>query len=136
MANPSRTSPEVRKSQVFGKLPQFKERIIIPRYSVERKVDMTEVSREEMNAKLEAVEARLEAKFISIDGKLDNLLSEIKHVGETAKDAKIAASNIKWNVLATAVGTVGVVGAVILAMWAVGYQIADILNRPPLTPPS
>ena len=38
-----------------------------------------------MNARLEAVEARLETRLVSMDSKMDTLLSEIRHVGESAK---------------------------------------------------
>lgn len=91
-------------------------------------------TRAELDAKLEAVEARLETKLVSMDGKLDALLNEIRHVGKSADDARRAASNIKWSVLFTAVGAVAIVVASIYALWALGYQIADLM-RPP-TPPS
>lgn len=91
---------------------------------------MSDVSREEIDARLEAVEARLETRLVSMESKMDLILNEVRHVGDTAIEAKAAASNIKWNVLFTALGTVGVIGAVILAMWAVGYQIADLFIHP------
>lgn len=83
---------------------------------------MTDPTREEMDAKLDAVEARLETRLTSIDGKLDRLFDNVNYVARTATEAKNAAdkahdaaSNIKWNILFTALGVLGV----IVAMWAI-----------------
>ena len=89
---------------------------------------MSDITREEMDAKLEAVEARLETRLVSMDAKLDNLLNEVRQVGSTAKEAKAAASSIKWNVLFAALGGVGVTASLVVAFWAIGWQIADILR--------
>ena len=86
-------------------------------------------SREEVNAKLEAVEARLETRLTSMDGKLDRLLDKITVVGETAKEAKTAASTIKWNILITAVATLAALIAVIVALNAVGFQVASVIKQ-------
>lgn len=86
------------------------------------------LTREELDAKLEAVEARLETRLVSMEGKLDNLLNEVRHVGETAREAKQAASTIKWNVLFAMLGGVAISASVIVAMWAIGYQIADVMK--------
>ena len=100
-----------------------------------RKVTMGDITREEMDAKLEAVEARLETRLVSMDAKLDNLLSEIRRVGETAMDAKHAASEaktaasaIKWNVFFAALGGIGITASLVVAFWAIGWQIADIVR--------
>ena len=91
-------------------------------------------TREEIDAKLALGEARVETALARLDGKMDILLNEVRHVGATAERAERAASNIKWNVFFTALGTVGVVVAVIIAMWAVGYQIADLIVHPGVLP--
>lgn len=89
---------------------------------------MADITREEIDAKPQAVEARLETRLVSMDAKLDNLLTEVRHVGETAKEAKSAAASIKWNVFFAALGGVGITASLVVAFWAIGWQIADILR--------
>ena len=107
--------------------------------------------REEADAKFEALEARLEtrltqldskidAKFLSLDMKIDAavlalnskfdlLFQELRHVGEIATEAQSAARNIKWNMLFASLGTLGVTMSILFGLWAVGYQIADLVKR-------
>lgn len=96
---------------------------------------MSDVTREEMDAKLQATEARLETRLVSMDAKLDNLLNEVRRVGDIARDAKdaaseakAAASSIKWNVLFAALGGIGISASLVIAFWAIGWQIADIMR--------
>ena len=89
---------------------------------------MSDITREELSARFEAVEARMDARFARMDAKLDNLLNEVVRVGETAKEAKAAASSIKWNVLFAALGGVGITASLVVAFWAIGWQIADIVR--------
>ena len=89
---------------------------------------MSDISREEMNARFEATEARMEARFIQMDGKLDRILVELRHVGETAKEAKVAAAAIKWNIFFAALGGIGITASLVVAFWAIGWQIADIVR--------
>ena len=76
---------------------------------------------------LEAFEARLETRLMSIDNKLDRLtdsvgnkldrLADRVEIGiDTTKEAKAAASMVKWNILFTALGAIGLVIAV-FAVW-------------------
>jgi hypothetical protein len=106
--------------------------------------------REEANAKFDALEARLEtltqldskidAKFLSLDMKIDAavlalnskfdlLFQELRHVGQIATEARSAARNIKWNMLFASLGTLGVTMSILFGLWAVGYQIADLVKR-------
>ena len=94
-------------------------------------------SREEIDSKLAAVEARLDSKLATIDGKLDRLFDRVDVAIEASKDAKGAAkeaksaaedagrsaSNIKWNVLFTGIG----VAAVLIAAWAVWAQGMELV---------
>lgn len=113
--------------------------------SVSNGVRMSDVSRDEIDAKLAAVEARLETGLVRLDGKMDNLLSEIRHVGDVAKDAKdearqakIVASNIKWNFAFVMLAGIGALLAVILTMWTITYQVTDTVRsiNPQLSPSS
>lgn len=92
---------------------------------------MSDPTREEYDAKLEAAEARLEARLVGIDGKLDRLFDRVElainQAGEAkaaAEGAKSAASATKWNILFTALGTV----AVLVAMYAIMMQAMDMVG--------
>lgn len=92
---------------------------------------MADPTREEYDAKLEAVEARLDAKLVGIDGKLDRLVDRIETVVTQSRDAKdsadkalAAASSMKWNILATALGVV----AVLFAAWAIWAQGIEMVS--------
>ena len=59
------------------------------------------------------------------------MVGDIAHRAEdNASQALAAASNIKWNVLFTAVGTLGVVVAVLIGLWALTLQIPDVVRQP------
>lgn len=107
-------------------------------------LEMSDPTREEFDAKLEATEARLETRLVSIDGKLDRLFDRVEesvrtshrtedasHRAENAAiDAWKAASNVKWNILFTALGTIGLIIA-IWAVWTQGIEmIGTILSVP------
>jgi len=57
------------------------------------------------------------------------MLLEIRHVGETAVEARTAARSIKWNMLFASLGTLGVTLSMVFALWTVGYQIADLIKH-------
>lgn len=102
--------------------------------------EMNGPSREEYDAKLEAVEARLETRLATIegkmerfaatiDGKLDRLSDQMTNVAsaasraETAADAaKTSASNVKWNVLFISLTTAALVLGSI-ALWLQGIEM-------------
>ena len=103
-------------------------------------------SREEVNAKLEAVEARLDGKLTSIEGKLDrlgdqmvafntiggerfeHLSREVGSARDAAERAATSASNVKWNIFFTALGVVATLFAAWM-IWSEGMEmIATILG--------
>ena len=98
---------------------------------------MSDPTREEYDAKLEAVEARLGTSLVKIDGKLDRLFDRVdesvrtSHRAEDAANAaRVAASNVKWNILITALAVVGVMFAA-WALWSQGIEmIGTILSVP------
>ena len=92
--------------------------------------DTDSPTRPEVDAKLQAVEARLDSKLATIDGKLDRLFDRIELAIEASKEAKGAAeearksaSNMKWNILFTGIG----VAAVLIAAWAVWVQGMELI---------
>lgn len=99
--------------------------------SVRRKMKMSEPTREEIDAKLAAVEARLEARLVGIDGKLDRIsdslltvTSKSQEAKEAADRASSAASSVKWNILFTALAVLGVIAAM-WAIWAQGIEMVS-----------
>lgn len=92
---------------------------------------MSEPTREEMDAKLEAVEARLETRLVSIESKLDRVFDRVQVSVEQSKEAKAAAegartaaAQTKWNILFTAVGVL----TVLLAAWAIWMQGMEMIG--------
>lgn len=86
-------------------------------------------SREEVNAKLEAVEARLDTKLANISADLKVLLVKTDQSINAATEAKKAASNVKWNILFTALATLGVVVTVIIAFNSIGYTVLSLIKQ-------
>lgn len=93
--------------------------------------------RELTDAKLEAVEARVEARLVGIEGKIDRLLDRVEASVDASKEAKVeaglaktAAGNIKWNILFTGLTVL----ALLLATWAIWNQgmelVAGLLSAP------
>lgn len=92
---------------------------------------MSEPTREEFDAKLGMVEARLDVKLAGIEGKLDRLSDQIGFVLTATNEAKAAsfdarqaASNVKWNIAFTALAVI----AVILALWGVWVQGVEMVG--------
>lgn len=102
-------------------------------------IEMSDPTREEFDAKLEATEARLETRLVSIDGKLERLFDRVEESVRTshrAEDAAIraalAASSMKWNIFFTALGTIGV----LFAAWAIWMQGMEMIGSILLFPKS
>ncbi len=100
-------------------------------------LSMSDPTREEYDAKLEAVEARLETRLVSIDGKLDRLFDKVElAVGQSAEartaanDARKAATEIKWHIIFTALATLGILLAA-WAIWAQGVEMVGTLLSTP-----
>lgn len=67
---------------------------------------MNEISRPELDAKLEAIEARLETKIVRIEGKLDVLVESSKQTSSDAKSLKLWIGGLIATVIIAAVSTV------------------------------
>jgi hypothetical protein len=111
--------------------------------SSEKDDAMTDVTREEIDAKLEASEARRETGMVRLESKLDAVLSKLENVADNARDAKeearlakVAASNIKWNFGFTVLAGIGALIAVMLTMWTVSYQITDTVRQSVIQQPA
>jgi len=85
---------------------------------------VADLTREEMVVRIEAVEARVETKFVIIDGKLDRLFDRVETGINFSRDAKTAASNIKWNIIFTALAVIGIMFAA-WALWAQGVEMVS-----------
>jgi hypothetical protein len=78
-----------------------------------------------LDTKIETAVLGLNSK---IDSKFELMLQEIRHVGEISVEARAAARSIKWNMLFASLGTLGVTMTMLFGLWAVGYQIADLIK--------
>ena len=90
---------------------------------------MSEPTREEFDAKLATVEARLDGKLASIEGKLDRLFDRVdvsisysKEAKEAADNARNVASSIKWNVAIIAI-TIAIGLVAVAAFWVQGIEM-------------
>lgn len=63
-------------------------------------------TREEMNAKLEATEARLEVRFVQIDGKLDRLVDKLGGLSGLLGDVRDETKRTRITIVVTVVGAV------------------------------
>ena len=93
---------------------------------VPREEIVSEPTREEFDAKLMATEERLNGHLIAIDGKLDRLFDRVEVAVRESTAARQAALNIKWNILFTALGAVGLMYAA-WALWAQGIEMMSAL---------
>ncbi|MEL6963418.1 MAG: hypothetical protein AAFO01_11710 [Pseudomonadota bacterium] len=100
------------------------------------------VSRDEMNARLEAVEARMDARMSSIDSNLGRisdqltasatinterytrLTEKIGDAKQSASEAASAARGVKWNIVATGLTVAGV----LLAVFAIWVQAIEMTS--------
>ena len=94
---------------------------------------MSEPTREEFVARIEASEARMETRMATMDGKLDRILDRVEVAVDAAEKAETraeeslrASSSIKWNILFTAIGAVAVMVAA-FALWAQGVEMMGTL---------
>jgi hypothetical protein len=74
------------------------------------------------------LDSKIDAAVLGLNSKFDLLLQEIRHVGEISVEARAAARSIKWNMLFASLGTLGVTMTMLFGLWAVGYQIADLIK--------
>jgi len=68
--------------------------------------DMNSPSREEIDAKLQAIEARMDARVASIEGKIDTMVVKLEHVDQLNAQTRSSVSSLKNTMLATAAASV------------------------------
>lgn len=107
---------------------------------------MTDVTREEMLAKLEATESRLDAKLAGITAELRVLSTQVttsiegiraaQKASERAEDqatkAKDAAIGTRWNIIFTALASVAIVVSLIFGVYAAIWQTVSAVREPPI----
>lgn len=76
-----------------------------------------------IDANLNAHGAVVLQRFSTIEGELKTTKEAAEQAERNSSEAKSAASNTKWNILATAVGVV----AVLLAAWAIWVQGMELV---------
>ena len=93
---------------------------------------MSDVTREEMNARFETVEARLETKLVSLDAKMDLMIEKFTHVQADVRESKessrlalSATAGVKYTVIGMGVALV----VAVVAVLAFGLQVADFMTN-------
>jgi hypothetical protein len=112
--------------------------------AVKRKSGMSDVTREEINAKLEAVEARVEARYVALEGKIDRIGDQIanavivlgaksdqsteaaRRAEDKAETAGKSASGTRWTVVGTAIALLAILLG-ILSVWQDGLSMVGTL---------
>lgn len=102
-----------------------------------RRVSMSDVSREEVNAKLEATEARLDAKLANIAAELrvnSNLIAtsieasrSAQKAAEQAKDAAVAT---RWNIVISVLATAAILVSLIFGLNSAIWQAVSAVHVP------
>lgn len=95
----------------------------------------TPVSREELTARLETVEAHAAARQNAIDGKLDRVLDQIANLATQVGEAKAAADQAKaattltrWNLVFLVVGLFAAVVALVGLLSTLVGNITDLIQ--------
>lgn len=85
-----------------------------------------------VDAKIAASEARADAKFAKVEGKLDLILEKMSNVQSNNIDARAEARNVKRTIITTGIS----IGALIIALFAlftngfnVGSKMADVSRQ-------
>ena len=86
---------------------------------------MSDISREEIDAKLAAVEARTETRFVELSGKIDRVVDSIstfrtdltRELGAVHKEMETAKGDHKFTRLSIIIAVIGSVLAGVAALW-------------------
>jgi hypothetical protein len=98
--------------------------------------EMAAPTREEIDAKLAASEARMETRAAISDGKLDLVLAKLASIGEKMDDVRSDNRTTRANIWAvcaivvtTIVGMAALVIAVAPAAFTIGAQVRDMVQK-------
>lgn len=75
---------------------------------------MTDIIREEMNAKLEANEARREAQVVAVDGKIDALAIKLESLAQLLSNQSLRMDRLEQSITALADTVAGLKSTVII----------------------
>lgn len=100
--------------------------------------DMTDHTQELVDAKLQAVEARLDTKLTAMDGKLERFLDkatslneqlagEVLRMREDVKEIKTDNKSTRTTTIVTGIGSVLAIAALIIGLWAAGISVQQTL---------
>lgn len=93
---------------------------------------MTEQTREEVDAKIGAAEARTDTKITRMEGKLDLLLSEISNVNARIGDVRDDSRSTRSNLWAVALGLAALIVGVAFglpAIYGFGFSLRDVVHK-------
>ena len=96
---------------------------------------MSEPTREEFAARIEASEARMETRLVAIESKIDRafdqfevIRNDVREAKEATKETQKSVNNIKWNLLFAWLAGVTLVLGIIFGLWTLGWQVADTMH--------
>jgi hypothetical protein len=104
---------------------------------------MSDPTREEIDAKLAAVEARTETRFTELNGKIDRLADSISVLRSDIADVKADNRYTRWTIIVTviasalaAIAALWITQANLLAAFSAGIAVrAETRESSPSTPP-
>jgi hypothetical protein len=86
---------------------------------------MADLTREEIQAKIEASDARTDTKIVRMEGKLDLVLQTLQSTRDEARDNRRAIIANAWVIFAALVAIVGILAAVAPVIFDMGSRVCQ-----------
>lgn len=93
---------------------------------------MADHTREEVDAKIAAAEARTDTKIVRMEGKLDLLLSKLDYFNERITEVRSDSRGTRTNIWAVGIGLAALIIAVAFGLPALigfGFQFRDVVHN-------
>lgn len=90
---------------------------------------MADLTREEIQAKIEASEARTDTKIVRMEGKLDLVLQTLQSTRDEARDNRRAIIANAWVIFAALVAIVGILAAVAPVVFDMGSRWRETITK-------
>jgi hypothetical protein len=90
---------------------------------------MADLTREEIQAKLETLDARTDTKIVRMEGKLDLVLQTLQSTRDEARDNRRAIIANAWVIFAALVAIVGILAAVTPIVFDMGSRWRETITK-------
>jgi hypothetical protein len=90
---------------------------------------MADLTREEVQARIEASEARTDTKIVRMEGKLDLVLQTLQSTRDEARDNRRAIIANLWVIFAALVAIVGILAAVAPVVFDMGSRWRETITK-------